>query len=152
MNMSKTEVQKDQTKTSRRKKGEGSVYYNEKKGLWNVQITYKLPNGKSIKKSFSGKTLKDANEKKELFFKENLINPVDYTSEATIPFLLKEFIEYQYSNYLLGDSGYTRKMHSYNIIKSSNVGNIPVQMITDDDIKDFLSSITHFIVYSKANL
>ena len=138
----------------KRANGEGTIYKNEKKGLWCGQISIRDDSsGKLKRKVVYGKTQKAVLEKLEKL-KELQNGGVKLTEKAqTIQSILKQAIDYQKATNEISDVSYRRKIETLKILERYYfVTGKTVDKITDAEITDFLISITDYSnsVISKA--
>ncbi len=128
----------------RRSNGEGTIYFNENKKRWIVQITYVDIMGEKKRKSFSSFSKTEAINKKNLFIEQNAIGMIPAKSKLTIYGLLKNYIENEHDLNYIGDAAYTRKLHTLSIIEKDRISSIPISKIEDNDIINFLKSIVDY--------
>lgn len=128
-------------KKTKRANGEGSIFFDEKNNRWRCQISYKLPNGVSKRKSFSGKNKTEVRNKKNKFIREITLGKVTDNSKVTIVELLRESAEYDRSINSIGDATYCRRLYTISIIEDSCIGDIPITTINESQINQLLLDI-----------
>lgn len=118
--------------------GEGTVYYSAKLDRYIAQFTD--PYSKK-RKSLYGRTEKEAKKKlREAINKAENGGYVD-RNNVTIPELAEKIIEQKHNANITGSSAYLRALGSLNVIKKSNIADIPIQRISRDDLQDFFNSL-----------
>lgn len=128
-------------KSTKNANGEGSLFFDEKNNRWRYQVTYKLPNGISKRKSFSGKNKTEVRKKKNDFMKKIAFGTITDNSKTTIPELLKEAADYDLSINAIGEAAYRRRLFTITIIENSFIGDIPIVNITEKQINSLLITI-----------
>ena len=131
-------------KNSRRSNGEGTIYYDNKRSRWMAQATYINIAGEKQRKSFTGKTKKEAIQKKNMFLEKNARGEIAVKSKLTIIDLLSPLYENERKLNKIQDSGYERKQANLKIIANSTLGSIPISQIRDYDLIYFFQYITKY--------
>lgn len=135
-------------KKTRKRNGEGSIHYNEKRKSYVLQCTFVDYYGKSYRKSFYGKSEKECNKKKQKYIRDIAMNKVENKrcakSEVTLCRLVYDAFERDFKFNRFSEAAYARKLDSLKVIQNSQIGNVPVYKITDDMIDDFLLYITKY--------
>ena len=131
---------------AKRGNGEGSIYYLEHKKLWAGQFTngFKV-NGKINRKTVYGKTRKEVAEKITKALSEVQENKYIDRNNVTMEELVDEYIEDKYKSNLVTVNTHIRDIETKKRIKQlSNILDMPVQKIRENDLKKFLYSITDY--------
>lgn len=117
-------------KKEKRANGDGSLYYDEKRGYWRATIT--LPNGK--RKSFCAKKRNEATKKRDKFRANN------YTAVPGISLIecCQKFIDNKFKTKVITASTYITHLSTLERIKKSDLAMIPIEKITIQDISDFI--------------
>ena len=121
--------------------GNGSLFYDEKRNKYRMQISYTAPNGELKRKSFSGDTPSEVQAKKKQFEKELAQGRVTSTSKCTVVELLKESANFDYEIGEIGDAAYTRRLFTISVIERSDISNIPITKLTEARINAFLLTL-----------
>lgn len=135
--------------------GEGTIYYNEAKKRWVGQVTIDNYDGKQKRKTFYGKTRKEVRDKLQNFSsgKDNIDK-----SSLTICSIVSDINDYKFKTNVINANTYGRAKETIKRIQNSNLGDKPLQQISDSDIKSFFISITHYSnsvikkIYAQINL
>lgn len=125
--------------------GEGTVYYSESRKRWIGQVTVGTnENGKPKRRSVYGKTKKEA-LKKMLEIQSELTHGkyVD-PSMITVEALMKSLIDDDRVLNIIKESSYNRKIATHKRIEPSELGQMPLQKVTETDIKKYLATITSY--------
>ena len=125
--------------------GEGTVYYSESRKRWIGQVTVGTnENGKPKRRSVYGKTKKEAlNKMIEIQAEVSHGKYVD-PSAITVEALMKSLVDDDRALNIIKDSSYNRKIATHKRIKPSELGQMPVQKVTETDIKRYLATITNY--------
>ena len=130
-------------KHKRAEKGEGSFRYN-KSGTLEYRFPYKDENDVSRRKSVTGANERECIRKADDFLEKMEKKKRCARFDATIPEILKERYQADYDMNYMGEAGYDRNLKNLQILEKSAIGNIPIVEIEKDDIKNYLSSLTHY--------
>ena len=121
-----------------RVKGEGSIYYIEKRKKWAAQITNTVA-GKQVRKTVYGDTKKEVSEKllelrvqmKDIgLIREQGINIID---------IMKEIRDKKLNSNIIKEGQYTRITKTIEKIERSFLKDLNIKNITSDDIQEFLN-------------
>lgn len=133
--------------SKKRGNGEGSIYYSDKLNRWVGQFSNGLKTDGTVnRKSVYGKTRKEVADKitKAL----NGIKERTFVDKSTTTFLeiLESLVEEKHKSNITSDSTYKRDTYAIcQIVNSSaSIAKKPIQKITNQDIKRFFFSITHY--------
>ena len=129
------------TKETRTSSGEGSIYYSEKKKAYIAQITWTDANGKSHRKSFTGKKRIIVKTKLDNY-KKNVIPNADSTQKQSASF--KSFCEKWMSNNqanTLKSSSYDRKVCTLENQVYPLIGDIPIESLSYDDVQTMVNDL-----------
>lgn len=121
--------------------GNGSLFYDEKRNKWRLQISYIAPNGERKRKSFSGNSKTEVRNKKKQFERELVFGRITDTSNCTIVDLLMESAEYDYKIGEIKEAAYTRRIYTIKILEQSSIGSVPITNLSEAGINDFLLSL-----------
>lgn len=131
----------------KRGNGEGSIYFSDKLNRWVGQFTAGVKNdGKPNRKSVYGKTRKEVAQKitKAL----NDIKERKFVDKSNITFIeiLTDIVEDKHNANITNDSTYIRDKATITQIENSDktIAYLPIQKITNKDIKEFLCSLTKY--------
>lgn len=122
-----------------RVKGEGSIYYIEKRKKWAAQITNTVA-GKQVRKTVYGDTKKEVSEKllelrvqmKDIgLIREKGINIID---------IMKEIRDKKLNSNIIKEGQYTRITKTIEKIEKSFLKDLNIKNITSDDIQEFLNT------------
>lgn len=134
--------------SKKRGNGEGTIFKREINGktYWIAEYTIAMydKNGKRKRKTISGKTRQEVKNKLEKVITE--LNSNTYVDKSKITFyqIAKEFIDNGYKTNKLKQSSYKRKLLTLQEISNHYIGNMELQKITENDLKDFFASITKY--------
>lgn len=122
-----------------RVKGEGSIYYIEKRKKWAAQITNTVA-GKQVRKTVYGDTKKEVSEKllelrvqmKDVgLIREQGMNIID---------IMKEIRDKKLNSNIIKEGQYTRITKTIEKIEKSFLKDLNIKNITSDDIQQFLNT------------
>lgn len=119
----------------------GSLFYDESRKKWRLQIAYYSPTGELKRKSFSGDSKKDVIQKKKQFEYQITMGHITETSYCTIVDLIKEKNDYDFSIGDIREAAYVRRQHTLSIIEKSQLGKTQLSQITEKMINAFLMEI-----------
>lgn len=137
---------------SKRGNGEGTIYYSEKLNKWIGQFTAgRKADGRLNRKSVYGNTRKEVKEKMTNALANVQQGLFIDKKDITFKELIENYINYKYDTNQISDRSYLRNQETLKqIIKCDNVfANKPIQKITTQDIKHFLTTIT---IYSDSSI
>ncbi len=126
---------------TRKDNGQGSIYFNEKKGYWYATIQWTDSSGKKRKKDFSGKTKAAVKKKLDEFKKELLLSGPDLGKKSVT---FKEFADNWLKTKLkisLKPSSFMRKEVTFINQVYPYLGSIPIEDITSADIQNMVNSL-----------
>ncbi len=124
--------------------GEGSIYFNESKGLWTAAVSLgKDASGKRKRKIFYGKTKKEVREKMTKAQFELQTGAYIDSSNETIFELIKQKIDNELLCNLIKQVSYNRKLNSLNLLKGSPLELKPIQQVTAGDLISFLQTLVN---------
>lgn len=130
--MEKEELEKnDNIKKKKNVNGEGSMYFDKKRKYWRVSIT--LPDGK--RKDFCSKSQTKAIAKKNEFMynhKKEL-----KLCDKTLVECCEKYLDLAYKNNSFKENTYRTHLDTIKRIKKSNLANMAVSLITDEDIIEY---------------
>ena len=116
----------------------GNITYNEKTKSYKVRITVgKTPTGKRKVKTKTFKTKKQATEWLKQKQAEIQLGIYLNADKITIPEMAMEMLDTKFKAHKISETSYNREKQSIRIIEESEIGYIPIQKITDDDLMDF---------------
>lgn len=132
-------------KGKKRGNGEGTYYYSQSKKCWIGQKVFGTKeNGKPNRISRYGKTKRECQEKLnqyELEWKNGtLIEP----SKITVHDIIKIQIDDDYDLNLIEATSMRRRMETLKIIDDNGLGAIPIQELTEINLKSFFKGITRY--------
>lgn len=131
--------------TAKTENGTGSVYFSEKRNRWIGEIIAGvMPNGKSKKKSVSGKTKKEVKDKLTQIKAELVTGTYKDESSVTIVDIAKSINSNKRALNTIGEAAYNREMNNINIIDRSSLSQVPVQKINEFILNEFFASITGY--------
>lgn len=122
-----------------RVKGEGSIYYIEKRKKWAAQITNTVA-GKQVRKTVYGNTKKEVSEKllelrvqmKDVgLIREQGMNIID---------IMKEIRDKKLNSNIIKEGQYTRITKTIEKIEKSFLKDLNIKNITSDNIQEFLNT------------
>lgn len=120
---------------------DGTLFYDEKRKKWRLQISYYSSMGELKRKSFSGDTKAEVKKKKKQFERKIILNQITDTSNCTIVDLLNEAAQYDLAMGEIEEAAYIRRVFVINIIEQSNIGQLSITKIDEKIINDFLFSL-----------
>lgn len=113
---------------AKRGNGEGTIYYSEKLNKWVGQfVAGKKDNGKINRKSVYGNTRKEVKEKMTKALADVQNKTFINKSEITIAQLGKSLIDNKFNANRISEATYGRALGTFNIIKNSDIADIPIQ-------------------------
>lgn len=121
--------------------GEGTVFFNKRLNRYVAQFTDPFTKKR--------KTLYDKDEKtlkKKLRIAINKAEAGKYVdkSKDTIPGIAEKIIERKHEANITGSSAYLRSLGTLAIIKKSELADIPIQNISQDDLQEFLYTLKDY--------
>ena len=125
---------------SKRGNGEGTIYFSEKLNKWVGQFTAgRKENGKIDRKSVYGNTRKEVKEKITKALADVQSKTFVNKSDITIAQLGKSLIENKFNANRISEATYGRALGTFNIIKNSDIADIPIQKIEVFQLQDFIN-------------
>ena len=127
----------------RRRNGEGTYYYRAD-GLIEYKIYYTDEVGERKRKSFYGRSEDECCNKSNSFLEEQEVknNGIDY--RLTIPDILKAKYKHDFSMNYFSEAAYDRNLKTVAIIERSEIGKTPIIQITENQLEQFLKTITKY--------
>lgn len=126
---------------SKRGNGEGTIYYSEKLNKWVGQFTAgRKDNGKLNRKSVYGNTRKEVKEKMTKALADVQNKTFIDKSDITIAQLGEIIIENKFNANIISEATYGRALGTFNIIKKSNIADIPIQKIQSFELQKFINN------------
>lgn len=126
---------------AKRGNGEGTIYYSEKLNKWVGQFTAgRKSDGKLNRKSVYGNTRKEVKEKMTIALADVQNNSFINKSDITISQLGKSLIDIKFESNRITEATYGRALGTFNIIKCSSIGDIPIQKIETYQLQDFMNN------------
>jgi integrase len=109
--------------------------------MYEYRVYYEDFFGKKIRKSFHGASDFECKEKAAQFFRnlEKQRHGVDIT--LTIPQIARMKCEKDYRANFTKEQGYTRNLETIKIIERSQIGSVPIALVTPEMLEIFLDSI-----------
>ena len=130
---------------TRKTNGEGSIYYKEKKKLYEGKVTLGIePDGKLIRKSVYGKKKIEVVQKMNELKAEFIDNDFTQNNNTTIYDIAKQYIETRYKSNQISSVSLLRGKNTLNIINTLEFVHIPIQKVTYSQISDELLNITDY--------
>lgn len=126
---------------SKRGNGEGTIYFSEKLNKWVGQFTAgKKDDGKINRKSVYGSTRKEVKEKMTKALADVQNDTFVNKSDITIEHLGKSLIDNKFNANRITEATYGRALGTFNIIKNSNIADIPIQKIEVYQLQNFINN------------
>lgn len=131
------------TRKRSRGNGEGSIYYSEGKKKWVAQYTTgRTPDGNQKRKTFYADTRKGVKKKLDDFIKTDC-KEITKTDE-TIASIITAAYDYKFHINIINANTYGRAKETTKRIESHYISKLPIQKITENDLRDFFKGITHY--------
>ena len=126
----------------RRPRGSGTIYYDSKRKRYVGEIIVDIGNGKTKRKSVSGKTKTEASDKlREIEYKSIKGEYIEKDSTKFFDFA-ESMIEDQLELNEISESTYDRKLETLKMM--SEISDMELQDITENDIKEFFKKKLHY--------
>lgn len=126
---------------AKRGNGEGTIYYSEKLNKWVGQFTAgRKLDGKLNRKSVYGNTRKEVKEKMTTALADVQNSSFINKSDITISQLGQSLIDVKFESNRITEATYGRALGTFNIIKCSSIGDIPIQKIEVYQLQDFMNN------------
>jgi len=121
-----------------RSKGEGSIYYIEKRKKWSAQYTITV-GGKQVRKTVYGNTKREVADK--LLDLRVQMKDIDLIKEhgMSIIQIMKDIRDKKFNSNRIKEGQYTRITKTIEKIENSFLGKLNVKDISNDDIQKFLN-------------
>lgn len=121
-----------------RSKGEGSIYYIEKRKKWSAQYTITV-GGKQVRKTVYGNTKREVADK--LLDLRVQMKDIDLIKEhgMSIIQIMKDIRDKKFNSNRIKEGQYTRITKTIEKIENSSLGKLNVKDISNDDIQKFLN-------------
>lgn len=137
-----------------RANGEGSYYFNDKRKCWVGQASLGFkPNGKPLRVTRYGKTKKEVLQKiteARIEHDNDQENESDWNlSDATMSELFRNYIDKQRRLFQIKESTYYRKSDTLKCVEKHEIGNVPIQDISEYQLMSFYRDIAG---YSTSNI
>lgn len=126
---------------TRKDNGQGSIYYNEKKGYWYAQIQWTDSTDTKQRKTFSGKSKAAVKKKLDEFKKELLLSGPDVAKKSV---MFQDFADNWLQSKLknsLKPTSFMRKKGTFKFQVYPYIGNIPIEDITSQDIQSMVNKL-----------
>lgn len=121
--------------------GEGTIYFSEKLNKWVGQFTAgRKDNGKLDRKSVYGNTRKEVKEKITKALADVQSKTFINKSDITISQLGKALIDNKFNANRISEATYGRTLGTFDIIKNSDIADIPIQKIEIFQLQNFLNN------------
>lgn len=120
---------------AKRGNGEGSIYFSDKLNRWVAQCYIN-----EKRRSFYGKTRKEANEKMNNAKSQELTGKFVEKSDITVYSLGRQLIDTKFNANLITQATYLRKNEVFKHIINSNFAELPIQKVTSDLLQDFINT------------
>lgn len=131
-------------KTKTRGNGDGTIYYDDKRKRYVGQITIgRTESGKLKRKSVFGKTKKEVKSKLDSVRYELQTGLYCEPSQITVDNFTLNLLNEDWRLNLITDGTYYRKLSTYKRIAKSNLGQSPLQKVTEKTVKEYLYGITN---------
>lgn len=138
---------KEENKTKNvktRGNGDGSIYYSESRKCWIGQATVgKTDKGKPKRKAVYGKTKTEVKDKLHALKNEVKTGVYVDTNKITVAVLTKAIIDEDKDLNVITEDTYIRNIGTYERINKSPLSNLPIQNVTETQIKDYFKSIVN---------
>ncbi len=122
----------------RRSKGDGAIYFDEKRGLYVGQINLGYDeNGKRKRKTIYGKTKAEVKEKLKNVEYQIFTGTFVDKSQITIYHLAKQLLDDKLNQNEIKEPTYYRHMETLKILKP--IYNTPLQAVTETQLRHFLN-------------
>lgn len=131
-------------KSKTRGNGEGTIYKVRDNYYRGQVVIGRDDNGKLIRKNVYGKTKKEVKEKIRQTINEKQYGTIASPNEILVEDFIQALIDEQKELNLVIQDTYNRKVQALNVIKKRRLAKIKIQKVTEDDIKEFLKSITDY--------
>ena len=121
-----------------RSKGEGSIYYIEKRKKWSAQYTITVGD-KQVRKTVYGNTKREVADK--LLDLRVQMKDIDLIKEhgMSIIQIMKDIRDKKFNSNRIKEGQYTRITKTIEKIENSSLGKLNVKDISNDDIQKFLN-------------
>ena len=129
--------------SGKKRNGEGALR-KRSDNSYEYRIRYIDELGDRKRKSFYGRTEKECLDQAEDFLAVQELKNRDIDCSLTIPDILREKFEYDYSMNYVSEAAYDRNLHVVKIIEKSSIGNKPIINVSERDLEMFLKSITPY--------
>lgn len=128
----------------KRGNGEGSIYFSDSKKRWVGQFTvgYKI-DGTINRKTIYGKTRTEVKDKLNKSLSDIKTNTFIEKNNIGLILFMRKIIDDKYNSNIIADRSYNRIMGTINIIEKF-IGNIEIQKITENNLREFMSFITNY--------
>ena len=126
--------------TMARGNGEGSIYFDKKRGKWRGTVTV----SKGQRKSVYAKTKKECVQKMNELKADVLDGSYCPNSDLTVEEYLERMIENERKKNLIKDTTYRRKKETLKRISKHTISKMRIQAVTAPVIDDFLMSLTNY--------
>jgi integrase len=121
--------------------GEGTIYYSESRKAYIAQFTDPYTKKRRSLYSKDEKTLK---KKLRDALKAAEEGKYISKSKATVPGIAEKIIERKHEANIMGSSAYLRALGTLKLINKSDLAEIPIQEVTQDDLQDFFNSLKDY--------
>lgn len=121
--------------------GEGTIYYSESRKAYVAQYTDPYTKKRRSLYSKDEKTLR---KKLRDAIKDAEDGKFVEKSKLTIPEIAERIIERKHNANITGSSAYLRSLGTLTIIKKSELAELPIQEVTQDDLEYFFNSLKDY--------
>ncbi len=121
--------------------GEGTIFFNKSLNRYVAQFTDPFTKKRKTLYDKDEKTLK---KKLRDAIKDAESGKYVEKTKQTIPEIAEKIIERKHEANITVASSYLRALGTLNIIKKSELGEIPIQSITKDDLQEFFYTLKHY--------
>ena len=127
----------------RRTKGDGAIYFDEKRGLYIGQIGLGYyDNGKRKRKTVYGKTKKEVKEKLKLIEVQLMTGTYIDKNNITVYQLTKQLLDDRRNQNEFKEQTYFRHLETLKILEP--IYNIPIQDVTETQLRHFFGCNLHY--------
>lgn len=126
---------------AKRGNGEGTIYYSEKLNKWVGQfVVGRKADGSLNRKSVYGNTRKEVKEKMTKALSEVQSKTYIERNDITIVNLGQQIIDNKFNANIITEATYNRALSTFEHIKSSNIANQKIQLVTIEELQNFINS------------
>lgn len=119
----------------------GTIYFSEKLNKWVGQFTAgRKADGSLNRKSVYGNTRKEVKEKMTKALSEVQNKTYIEKNDITIVNLGQQIIDNKFNANIITEATYNRALSTFEHIKSSNIANQKIQLVTIEELQNFINS------------